>query len=275
MGQRHRRILISNDDGINSPGLFALAEAMAGIGRVTVVAPERERSAVGRSITLHKPLRAQRVDVDVPGEAVEAYVSNGTPSDCVVLGCLDLVGETPDIVIGGVNRGGNFGEDILYSGTVSVAMEGVIMGLPAFAISVASLPMGTSFPPDPDYALAARFARALAERIFEHGLPPDSFLNVNVPALPGHRINGVAITRFGRMRYRERLDKRRDPRGGTYYWLAGEPELDGAPEGTDIAAVMAGTISITPAHMNLTNPIPSAQLNALVPEASAYDVAGS
>jgi len=270
MPAQETRILISNDDGIQSHGLVALAAAMAEIGHVTVVAPDRERSAVGRGITLHKPLRAARVEMELPGDSVEAYVSNGTPSDCVVLGCLDLIGRAPDLVVGGINRGGNFGEDVLYSGTVSVAMEGAIMGLPAFAISVAPQMPGDSAAREPDYTLAARFAAALAERILAHALPPDSFLNVNVPALPGDQINGVAITRFGRMRYRERLDKRRDPRGGIYYWLAGEPDLGGAAEGTDIHAVMDGKISITPAHMDLTIPAAAPQLGALVPDEGAY-----
>ena len=274
MAERETEILISNDDGIRSRGLAELAAAMADIGHVTVVAPERERSAVGRGITLHKPLRAQRVEMDLAGDSVEAYISNGTPSDCVVLGCLDLIGRAPDLVVGGVNRGGNFGEDVLYSGTVSVAMEGAIMGIPAFAISVAPRLLGDPLPTEPDYTVAARFARALAERILEHAIPPDSFLNVNVPALPEEQIAGVEITRFGRMRYRERLDKRRDPRGGTYYWLVGEPELDGAAEGTDIRAVMDGKISITPAHMNLTIAVPAAEMSVLVPDESDYRLRG-
>jgi 5'-nucleotidase len=274
MPQPEIHTLISNDDGIGSPGLAALAGAMAQLGRVTVVAPERERSAVGRGITLHKPLRAKRVEMDLPTGSVQAYVSNGTPSDCVVLGCLDLVGRAPDLVVGGINRGANFGEDVLYSGTVSVAMEGAIMGVPAFAISVAPLRLGDSLPADPDYTVAARFAAALAQRILRHAMPPDSFLNVNVPALPADQIKGVEITHFGRMRYHERLDKRRDPRGATYYWLAGEPELDGAVPGTDIRAVMQSRISVTPAHMNLTNPAPSVELSALIPDDSAYRAVG-
>ncbi len=273
MADRDTHILVSNDDGIDSPGISALAAAMAQIGRVTVVAPERERSAVGRGITLHKPLRADPVKIDGSSATVQAYVSNGTPSDCVVLGCLELVGRPPDLVVGGINRGGNFGEDILYSGTASVAMEGAIMALPAFAISVAPVPVGAPFSEGPDYDVAAEFARALAERILEHGLPPDSFLNVNVPALPREQIHGVAITRLGRMRYRERLEKRLDPRGGTYYWLAGEPDFDAAVEGTDINAIMAGTISITPAHMNLTSPVPPDDLRSIVPDCDAYGAA--
>ncbi|MGD8237617.1 MAG: 5'/3'-nucleotidase SurE [Armatimonadota bacterium] len=270
MAEREPHILISNDDGIHSLGLAALAAAMADIGRVTIVAPERERSAVGRGITLHKPLRAEPVEMELSSDSVRAYVSNGTPSDCVVLGCLDLIGRAPDLVVGGINRGGNFGEDVLYSGTVSVAMEGAIMGLPAFAISVAPVHLGEALPGELDYAVAARFAGALAERILAHALPPDSFLNVNVPALPPDRIAGVAVTRFGRMRYRERLDKRHDPRGTVYYWLAGEPQLDGAPEGTDIRAVVDGKISVTHADMNLTSPVSAAHLAAVVPDESAY-----
>ena len=275
MADRDTHILVSNDDGMDSPGLSALAGAMAEIGHVTVVAPERERSAVGRGITLHKPLRANRVDLEVPSGVVDAYVSNGTPSDCVVLGCLELVGRAPDLVVGGINRGGNFGEDVLYSGTASVAMEGAIMALPSFAISVAPVPVGSAFPGEPDYQVAAEFARALAERILQHGLPPDSFLNVNVPALQREDISGTAITRFGRMRYLERLDKRRDPRGGTYYWLAGEPDFDGAAEGTDINAIMNGRISVTPAHMNLTSPVAPDRLRAIIPDDGEYGAAPS
>ena len=240
------RILATNDDGLKAPGLLAVADRLAGIGHVTIVAPDRERSASGHAITLHKPLRAHPVDI---GRAdIRAFATNGTPSDCVVLGSLVLMDGRPDLVVSGINAGPNLGDDVTYSGTVAAAMEGAMIGALAFAVSIATERDARQ----PDYALAADFTQRLAVLVADTGLPRDCFLNVNIPDCRPDEITGVELTRLGRRRWDERLVRRQDPRGRPYYWLVGEPEFDGAPSGTDVAAILARRISITPAHMDLT-----------------------
>lgn len=236
------KFLLTNDDGIFAPGLLALYQALREVGEVYPIAPDRPRSATGHSITLHKPLRVAEVTL---ADGSPGWASNGTPSDCVVLGISELLGSKPDMVISGINPGPNLGEDITYSGTVSAAMEGTIFELPSFAISVAG--MGAV-----DFGPAAQFAARLAKVVAEHGLPADIFLNVNVPAVPGEELAGVAITRQARRRYRGRLEKRIDPRGQDYYWLGGELLNEGSLAGTDVAAVEQKRISITPIHLDLT-----------------------
>lgn len=238
------RILVTNDDGIHADGLLALADALSDTASVTIVAPERERSAGGHAITLHKPLRITRVNIS--HTLAEVYGTNGTPADCVVLGLLDVVEEVPDCVVAGINRGPNLGEDLMYSGTVSAAMEAAIMGVPAFAISVADYDAA-------DFDVAARFAADLAVRIGRAGLPEESFLNVNVPNLPADQIRGAKVTSLGRRRYKGRLEKREDPRGRTYYWLGGDPTATDLTEATDTGAVANGWISVTPLHFDLTH----------------------
>ena len=235
-------ILVTNDDGIFAPGLRALVAALLPLGPVRVVAPEREQSACGHSITLHKPLRMDAVDLD--GLGVEAFSTNGTPADCVILGCLTAA-TPPDLVMSGINRGANLGEEVLYSGTVSAAMEAAIQRRKSVALSVASYTAD-------DYGAAARVGARLAEILAEIDLPADSFLNVNVPPGPWGEIAGVAITRLGKRDYINRVDRREDPRGRPYYWFTGSPQEATAGEGTDIAAIADGKISITPVHFDLT-----------------------
>ncbi len=235
------QILVTNDDGINAPGIIALRAALLIVGDVTVVAPERPRSASGHAITLHKPLRA---DLHLLPGGGQGYATNGTPSDCVVLGVLALV-KRCDLVISGINHGANLGEDLTYSGTVSAAMEGAICGIPSFAISL----MDTE---TPDFGPAAAFAARLARKLLTIKLPPDTLLNVNVPAVPGPEIKGVAITRQGRRRYEGRVERRLDPRGRPYYWLGGESIEDVNGSGSDGEALQNNYISITPLHLNLT-----------------------
>ncbi len=229
-------ILVTNDDGIHSPGLKTLADALKELGDLYVVAPDRERSAAGHSLTLHKPLRATEV---APGW----YVVDGTPTDCVTLGVMGMLKEKPQLVVSGINLGANLGDDITYSGTVSAAVEGTLLGIPAFAISAVESRQR-------DLNGAAAFASGLALVVLERGLPLDTLLNVNVP--PG-KVKGVAVTRQGKRTYNEVIVEKIDPRGKTYYWIGGgEPtwELLG---GTDYEAVMEGKISITPLHLDLTN----------------------
>ena len=229
-------ILVTNDDGIHSPGLKTLAEALEGIGKLYVIAPDRERSAAGHSLTLHKPLRATML-------APDWYVVDGTPTDCVTLGVMGMLKEKPQLVVSGINLGANLGDDITYSGTVSAAVEATLLGIPAFAVSAVESARQ-------DLDVAAVFAGRLAQLVLKQGLPRDTLLNVNVPA---GEVKGMAVTRQGKRSYSELIVEKIDPRGKTYYWIGGgEPtwELLG---GTDYEAVMEGKISITPLHLDLTN----------------------
>jgi 5'-nucleotidase len=236
-------ILITNDDGIHSDGLLALYDSLREIGKITVVAPDRPRSASGHSITLHKPLRMDRVRL-ANGE--HGYATSGTPSDCISLAALDLVGEPIDMVVSGINRGPNLGYDLTYSGTVSAAMEGAVYDITSFAISV------TSYDENLDYGPAARFAKYLGEILLRHKLPRSVLLNVNVPGLPAEEIAGVEITRQGKRHYDGRVEKRTDPMGRQYYWLGGDLPVDVMEEGTDVKSIAEGRISVTPIHLDLT-----------------------
>lgn len=240
MGREGRPlILVSNDDGIGSQGLRALVESLRGVGDVVVVAPDRERSAAGHSLTLSRPLRASHLD--------EGWYSvDGTPTDCVTLAVMGLLPRRPRLVAAGINHGSNLGDDVTYSGTVSSAMEATLQGIPAFAVSVAGAG-------DFDFRAAADFARRLAQEILRRGLPQDTLLNVNVPNLPPGAIRGVAVTRQGRRVYSETVVRKIDPRGKAYYWIGGtEPTWERSGE-TDYDAVASGWISVTPLHLDLTN----------------------
>lgn len=238
------RILVTNDDGIHAPGIFALKTALEAAGhRVTVCAPDRPRSASGHAITLHKPLRM--AEIALPDGAV-GYAGSGTPADCVTLGVLDVLDNAVDLVVSGINHGPNLGWDVTYSGTVSAAMEAVIIGIPAFAVSVAS------YARDVHWEAAARFSARLATEMARHRLPPATLLNVNVPELPESEIRGVRVTTQGDRQYVDRLEKRHDPLGRPYYWLGGRLHDREAAEGTDVKAIGEGYISVTPIHLDLT-----------------------
>jgi 5'-nucleotidase len=237
------KILITNDDGIHAAGLLALRGALAPLGEVVAIAPERPRSACGHAITLHKPLRLTRVTMI---DGAEGFASNGTPADCVALGTSEHFGGPPELVVAGINSGPNLGIDMIYSGTVAAAMEAAICGIPSFSISVASYRLS-------EFGAAAEFAGVLAEVVFERKLPRGSFLNVNVPAAPRDQIAGVAITRPGSIRYENRIEKRTDPRGGAYYWLTGDrlDQRDG--EGSDVEAIARNVISVTPITLDFSD----------------------
>ena len=231
-------ILITNDDGIHSAGLQALTDQLQSFGRVAVVAPDRERSAIGHALTLHAPLRAEEI-------AKDHWAVSGTPTDAVNLGIQALLKEKPDLVVSGINKGGNMGDDLTYSGTVAAAMEATLMGVPAIAVSLA----GQSFKYD-DFADAARVAGQLAATVLDHGLPADTFINVNIPA--GKPL-GIRLTRQGKRIYEDAIVQNRDPRGRSYYWIgAGELGFQDL-EGTDFHAVNKGYVSVTPLHLDLTN----------------------
>jgi 5'-nucleotidase len=250
------RILISNDDGVEARGLRALAEALSPLGEVTVCAPDREQSASSHSISLHRPLRIEEV---APWGSVRRYSVDGTPTDAVYLAVNEILRERrPDLVASGINRGANLAMDVLYSGTVAAAMEGTMMGLPSFAISL----VGRG---DPDYRHAASFARALASELGARGLPPGTMLNVNVP--PGAP-RGTRITRTGKRTYSAAVVRKVDPRGRAYYWIGGDEQAHENVPGSDCDAVFDdGVISVTPLHLDLT-------LHALVEELKGWDLPG-
>ena len=238
------RALLTNDDGVASPGLAALARAVSMVAETFVVAPEHERSAASHAITLHKPLRATRVKV--AGADLPAWSTNGTPADCVVLAVLDLMGAPPDVVVSGINAGANLGMDLIYSGTVSGAVEAALFGIPAAAISIAAFR-------DIHWRPAAEFGASLAQELARRGLPRDTFLNVNIPNLAAGELRGVEITRQGTSRYVNRLEKRSDPRGRDYYWLTGSVGEEESEAGTDARAVREGRISVSPLRLDMTH----------------------
>jgi 5'-nucleotidase len=211
---------------------------MAALGDTVIVAPDRNRSAIGHALTLERPLRAEEIE---PG----IFAVDGTPTDCVNLGVHGLVMQRPDLVVSGINSGSNLGDDITYSGTVSAAMEASLMGIPALAISLDARQFSTA-----DLDNATRFATVLAQRVLEKGLPPEIFLNVNVPS---GRCLGVEITRQGKRRYGQAVITNEDPRGRKYYWIGGSSIGFEEIPGTDCSAVARGYISVTPLHTNLTS----------------------
>ncbi len=239
------RILVTNDDGFQSDGLFALVSALREVGSVTIVAPERQQSATGHAITLHKPLRLSPVNLR---DGSPAFASNGTPSDCAALGILEALGGDVDLVVSGINHGPNLGWDVHYSGTVSAAIEAAMVGHASVAVSVASWDKDIHWEP------VAQFAVLVAKRLQSQPLPPHTILNINAPNLPHSELKGVAVTTQGRRQYVDRLEKRLDPVGRPYYWLGGSlaEEAAGAEAGSDVRAVADGKISLTPIHLDLT-----------------------
>ena len=237
------RILICNDDGINAEGIVALAREIRKIADVTVVAPSTQQSAVGHAITVNYPLRAVpwRVDNDLPGYAVE-----GTPADCVKLGVGFLMKEKPDMVISGINHGSNTAINIIYSGTVSAATEGTILGIPSIAISLASFQ-------STDFSYAAKLAGRLTLLVAEKGLPVGTLLNVNVPGIPESEIKGIMVTMQGISTWVDRFDVRRDPANREYFWLTGSMNVIDTETNTDHVAVMNDYVSITPVKYELTD----------------------
>ncbi len=232
-------ILVTNDDGIQAPGLAALAEAMAELGEVHVYAPDRQQSAVGHGVSLHRPLRVTRVQPNW-------FMVDGTPTDCLMLAVRQLIGRRPDLIVSGINCGANMGDDVTYSGTVAGAFEGMLLGVPSFAISIvgrrsAHLDTGASI------------AQKVGRYILGHGLPNDTTLNVNVPDMVYEELKGVAITRMGRRNYQDEIIQRKDPRGGMYYWIGGAEPTHYPEPGTDFEAIENNMVSITPLQRDLTN----------------------
>jgi 5'-nucleotidase len=236
-------VLISNDDGIDAPGILALVLEMKKIAIVTVVAPDRQQSAVGHAITMNYPLRT--VPVRKNGEFF-GYAVDGTPADAVKLGVRFLLKEKPDLLMSGINHGSNTAINILYSGTVSAATEGTILGIPSIAVSLTTHDQA-------DFSYAAKFAARLAGRVVAEGLPQGTLLNVNVPAVPEEKISGVRVTRQGNSSWEDTFDVRRDPAGREYFWLTGSMAIRDTDPETDQIAVRENFISVTPIHYELTD----------------------
>jgi 5'-nucleotidase len=231
-----KRILVTNDDGVFSEGIRLLAKELSSFAEVVVVAPDREQSASGHSLTLHRPLRMLEIEDKV-------YSVDGTPTDCVNLGVLWLLADTPpDLVVSGINFGFNLGDDVTYSGTVSATFEGTLLGIPSVAFSQE---VGEHF----SFANAARFSARLVEVLCTRDLPKDLLLNVNIPA---GDIHGISFTKLGHRVYKQSVVEKKDPRGQRYFWIAGTPEWQ-KDAGTDHQAVSTGRISITPLHLDLTD----------------------
>lgn len=249
-------ILVSNDDGVRAPGIVALAEALRDVGDVVVVAPERNWSAVGHTKTMHKPLRAVEARFL---EGITAYQTSGSPSDCVALALLGLVGRPVDLVVSGINEGANVGTDILYSGTFAAAAEATIFGISSFAIS---LDIGANA----NYRPAALFAARLARQLLAQPRGRPWLLNVNVPDIAPEEAIGHEITRLGERVYEDALVERFDPRGRRYFWIGGGLPGGVAEEGTDIGALAAGRISVTPIRLDLTDHARMGQVREALPE---------
>lgn len=237
------QVLLTNDDGIHAPGLWALHDAFAARHQVTVVAPDRERSAVGHGITLHQPIRFEKSRFN--GNAA-AFAVSGTPADCVKLGLAELLASPPDLVVSGINPGANVGININYSGTVAAAKEAAMAGIPALAVSIMA-------PGNSHIEAAARFAEALALQVMQRGLPVGTFLNVNFPDLPMNEIRGVRWSRQGTGIFNQHFEKRMDPRNRIYYWQGCDAQAAYDRADIDGAALEERYISITPIKCDMTD----------------------
>ncbi len=232
-------ILVTNDDGIFAPALRRLRDELRPLGRVVIVAPDRDQSATSHSLTLHRPFRIHHHEPDV-------YSVDGTPTDCVVAACHGLLDDRPGLVVSGINHGPNMGEDVFYSGTVAAAIEGTLQGAPAIAVSLVTREAA-------DFVDPARFVARLARAVLERGVGERRLLNVNVPHRPWDQVRGVRVTRLGSRVYQDTLVHKVDPRGRDYYWIGGEDAIWQAREGSDFSAVDAGYVSVTPLRLDLTD----------------------
>ena len=230
-------ILLTNDDGIHSPGLKALKESLSALGKIVIVAPDRDNSAIAHALTMHRPLRLTELDEDV-------YTLDGTPTDCVSIALGKILERTPELLVSGINSGPNIGDDITYSGTVSAAIEGTMYAVPSMAVSMAG-------EPPLDYGKADLLIRQLAQRVIAHGLPASTLMNVNVPATS--ELRGLKITRQGRRIWKQAVQEVADPRGRIHYWIGGGTPLLDSGKDTDVWALGEGFVTISPIHLDLTN----------------------
>lgn len=238
-------ILVTNDDGVDAPGLLALAQAMDAFGKVSILAPDRNWSASGHVKTLHRPLRIKNVKLI---NGFTALASDGAPSDCVAMALLGAIKEPVDLVVSGINAGPNMGHDVTYSGTVTAAMEAVIAGTPGIAVSMGGFVENGDY----EYETAASIAAKIVRTAIGEGLDGKMLLNVNIPPLPAAEIKGIRVTRQGLRVYRDALDERRDPRGRPYFWIGGDEPTGVPDDGTDFGAIAQGYVSVTPLQLDLT-----------------------
>lgn len=236
-------ILVTNDDGVHSPGIISLFDAMRELGDAYVVAPDRERSAVSHALTLHRPLRMEELRPHV-------FSINGTPTDCVAVGLHKILPDRPSFVVSGINRGPNLGDDIFYSGTVSAAVESTILGIPAFAVSLDTRKQRLS---QTDFETSANVASSIGKYVLDNSLPYDTLLNVNIPDLPLTEIKGMRIARQGKRVYDDSIQETFNPHGEKYYWIGGGNPYWERGEDTDIQSIQDGYVSVTPIHLDLTN----------------------
>ena len=234
------RVLVTNDDGYLATGIRVLASAARALGEVTVVAPDREQSATSHSLTLHHPLRARRAPDG-------AFVVDGTPTDCVLVAVSELLEHRPDVVLSGINHGPNMGEDVLYSGTVSAAMEATVLGIPSVALSYT----GDMF--DELEVWEGLVGSLLGSLLARDGLPSNTLFSVNLPPVPPNDVRGVRVTSLGRRRYSDSITRARDPSGREYFWIGGGVSEWSGPPDSDFRAVEEGYVSVTPLHLDLTN----------------------
>lgn len=232
-----KTILITNDDGIHSPGILALQQAMKEIGQTIVIAPDRDNSAVSHSLTMNRPLKIHKL-------ADNFYTIDGTPTDCVALGLKKILETPPDLLVSGINTGTNLGDDISYSGTVSAAIEGTMYGIPSMALSVGG-------EPPYDYRAAMQIATCMARKILRNSLPENTLLNINIPS--GSLYKKIKVTRQGRRLWENSIHETLDPRGSKHYWIGGGTAVTDPGEDTDVHAFAAGSVSITPIQLDLTN----------------------
>lgn len=239
MPERRPRILVTNDDGIQSPGLTLLAKTLEKLGEVWVVAPDRERTAVAHAVTLHKPLRVHQL-----GKRV--YAVNGTPVDCVNLALLNILPKQPHLLVSGINKGVNLGDDVLYSGTVSAAVEGTILGVPSLAVSQEGR---NQF----HFATGAQYALLVARLILQRGLPDETLINLNIPNRPLRAVTGARVTCLSRRKFENPIIEKVDPHGRTYYWIAGTRISWSRSKDADHEAIEEGAVSLTPIHLDSTH----------------------
>jgi 5'-nucleotidase len=230
-------ILITNDDGIHNPGIQALQQALAGLGKTIIIAPDRDNSAVSHSLTMNRPLKVHKLSENT-------YTVDGTPTDCVALGLKKILPVQPDILVSGINAGANLGDDISYSGTVSAAIEGTMYGIPSMALSVGGEPPYI-------YLAAMEIASCMARKILQNSLPENTLLNINVPS--GNTYKKIKVTRQGRRLWEDSIHETLDPRGNKHYWIGGGTPFKELGEDTDVHAFGSGNVSITPIQLDLTN----------------------
>lgn len=264
-----KHFLLTNDDGVGAPGLLKLAQAVRPYGDVTILAPSRDWSGAGRYRTFKDPLRISETQL---ADGTPALTTNGSPADCAALALMGAVARPVDLILSGINSSANLSHDVTCSGTVGAVLEGMTWGVPGIAFS---LDVGRNRRQDYDYTLAVHVVEQVLAQVARHGLPADTFLNVNVPYLPLPAFRGIQVTRLGMRIYRDRLEKRYDPRGNHYYWIGGEPPSGIPEEGTDVGAIATGYASVTPLQLDMSQPTAVAELaqwawSAATPEQTVW-----